>query len=109
MQRGACGRPGEVRTTRGLHQDGRRLYVDMSFSVVKDAAGKVISDSLVGSMIRFDTATINALYPNGKAEFLSKFNTAADARVAEGYLLAKDVARMKQWAVQEANKVWPAP
>ena len=77
--------------------------------VVKDAAGKVISDSLVGSMIRFDTATINALYPNGKAEFLSKFNTAADARVAEGYLLAKDVARMKQWAVQEANKVWPAP
>ena len=27
----------------------------------------------------------------------------------KGYLLAKDVARMKQWAVQEANKVWPAP
>lgn len=77
--------------------------------VVKNAEGTVISDWLVGSMIRFDTATINALYPNGKAEFLSKFNTAADARVAEGYLLAKDVARMKQWAVQEANKVWPAP
>ena len=45
MQRGACGRPGEVRTTRGLHQDGRKLYVDMSFSVVKDAAGQVLGSA----------------------------------------------------------------
>ena len=45
MQRGACGRPAEVRTTRGLHQDGRKLYVDMSFSVVKDAAGQVLGSA----------------------------------------------------------------
>ena len=45
MQRGACSRPSEVRTTRGLHQDGRRLYVDMSFSVVKDAAGQVLGSA----------------------------------------------------------------
>ena len=45
MQRGACSRPAEVRTTRGLHQDGRRLYVDMSFSVVKDEAGQVLGSA----------------------------------------------------------------
>jgi len=28
----------EVRTTRGLHKDGRRLYVEMSFGVAVDAA-----------------------------------------------------------------------
>lgn len=40
MQRGSCGR--EVRTTRGTHKDGRKLYVDMSFSVVTDGCGQVL-------------------------------------------------------------------
>ncbi len=45
LQRGACSRPGEVRTTRGLHQDGRKLYVDMSFAVVKGADGQVLGSA----------------------------------------------------------------
>lgn len=45
MQRGACSRPGEIRTTRGVHQDGRKLYVEMSFSVVTDGAGQVLGSA----------------------------------------------------------------
>ena len=33
----------EVRVTRGLHKDGRRLYVEMSFGVALDArSGKAV-------------------------------------------------------------------
>ncbi len=42
MARGTTGHGAQVRTTRGTHQDGRRLYVDMSFGVVKDDAGRVL-------------------------------------------------------------------
>lgn len=45
MQTGRCSHPGEVRTTRGLHQDGRKLYVAMSFSVVKDERGQVLGSA----------------------------------------------------------------
>jgi len=33
---------GRVMTTRAVHKDGRRLYVDFSFAMVKDAGGGVI-------------------------------------------------------------------
>ncbi len=45
MQTGRCSQPGAVRTTRSLHADGRKLYVDMSFSVVKDARGQVLGSA----------------------------------------------------------------
>ncbi|HMN20003.1 MAG TPA: PAS domain S-box protein [Ottowia sp.] len=45
MERGATSRGAEVRTTRGLHKDGRKLYVDMSFSVVKSATGQVLGSA----------------------------------------------------------------
>ena len=45
MRRGATSRGAAVRTTRGLHQDGRKLYVDMSFAVVKDADGRVLGSA----------------------------------------------------------------
>jgi PAS domain S-box-containing protein len=32
----------QVRTTRALHQDGRKLYVDMSFGVVCDDEGRAL-------------------------------------------------------------------
>lgn len=32
----------EVRTTRGVHQSGRKLYVDMSFAIVTDGHGKAL-------------------------------------------------------------------
>lgn len=42
MARGTTSHGAEVRTTRGIHKDGRKLYVDMSFGVVKDDAGEVL-------------------------------------------------------------------
>ncbi|PWW44364.1 PAS domain S-box-containing protein [Melaminivora alkalimesophila] len=45
MERGATSRGAEVRTTRGVHKDGRRLYVDMSFCVVTDGAGRVLGSA----------------------------------------------------------------
>ena len=45
MERGATSRGAEVRTTRGLRKDGRKLYVDMSFSVVKSADGQVLGSA----------------------------------------------------------------
>lgn len=32
---------GRVMTTRAVHKDGRKLYVDFSFSMLRDAAGNV--------------------------------------------------------------------
>lgn len=45
MERGATLHGAEVRTTRGLHKEGRKLYVDMSFSVVKDDGGHVLGSA----------------------------------------------------------------
>jgi len=45
MARGATRHGAEVRTTRATHQDGRRLYVDMTFSVVKAADGRVLGST----------------------------------------------------------------
>lgn len=39
---------GRVRTTRSLHKDGRRFYVDLSFSLIVDAAGTVLGAAAVG-------------------------------------------------------------
>ncbi|ODS90906.1 MAG: histidine kinase [Comamonas sp. SCN 65-56] len=32
----------EVRTTRGVHKTGRKLYVDMSFAIVTDGGGQAL-------------------------------------------------------------------
>jgi PAS domain S-box-containing protein len=37
-----------VRTTRALHKDGRKLYVDLSFGVIADAGGTAIGAVAVG-------------------------------------------------------------
>ena len=39
---------GRVMTTRAVHKDGRRLYVDFSFGMLKDAAGNVLGAMAVG-------------------------------------------------------------
>ena len=41
----ATSRGAEVRTTRATHKDGRKLYVDMTFSVVKSADGQVLGSA----------------------------------------------------------------
>ncbi|MDE2369247.1 MAG: PAS domain S-box protein [Burkholderiales bacterium] len=39
---GRVAHPGEVRTTRAVHQDGSKVYVEMSFGVVCDGQGAAI-------------------------------------------------------------------
>lgn len=38
----------QVRTTRSIHKDGRKLYVDLSFGIVADAKGAVVGAVAVG-------------------------------------------------------------
>ena len=38
----------QVRTTRSIHKDGRKLYVDLSFGLIVDAAGAVAGAVAVG-------------------------------------------------------------
>ena len=39
---------GRVLTTRSVHKDGSRLYVDLSFGLVKDAGGNVVGVLAIG-------------------------------------------------------------
>jgi PAS domain S-box-containing protein len=39
---------GQVMTTRAVHKDGRKLYVDFGFSMLKDAQGAVIGAIAAG-------------------------------------------------------------
>ncbi|WP_292442246.1 PAS domain S-box protein [Methylibium sp.] len=48
IESGHAGHSNQVRTTRSLHKDGRKLYVDLSFGVVADAAGRVEGSVAVG-------------------------------------------------------------
>lgn len=45
MERGHTVHGAEVRTTRSKHKDGRRLYVDMTFSVVRSKAGEALGSA----------------------------------------------------------------
>ena len=45
MARGHTSHGAEVRTTRSKHKSGRKLYVDMTFSVVKAADGTVLGSA----------------------------------------------------------------
>lgn len=45
MARGATRHGAEVRTTRAMHKDGRRLYVDMTFSVVLGDDGRALGSA----------------------------------------------------------------
>ena len=38
----------QVRTTRSIHKDGRKLHVDLSFGLVTDTAGPVVGAVAVG-------------------------------------------------------------
>jgi PAS domain S-box-containing protein len=48
MARGHTRRGAQVRTTRAIHKDGRKLYVELSFGVVVDEAGAVLGSVAVG-------------------------------------------------------------
>jgi PAS domain S-box-containing protein len=40
--------PGQVLTTRSMHKDGRKLYVDLSFALVRDDAGAITGAMAIG-------------------------------------------------------------
>ncbi len=47
MKTGTLRLSGHPTLTRGLHKSGRKLYVEMSFSLVRDEAGKVLGSVAV--------------------------------------------------------------
>lgn len=48
MKTGEARHPGEVRTTRSMHKDGRKLYVDLTFTLIRDSGGTVIGALSIG-------------------------------------------------------------
>lgn len=49
---------------------------------------------IFGSGDMFDAATLTAMYPGGKAEYLKKFTARLDATITAGYILAADRAEI---------------
>jgi PAS domain S-box-containing protein len=47
MASGTTKYAGQVLTTRAAHKDGSKVYVDMTFAIVKDARGEVIGATAV--------------------------------------------------------------
>ena len=48
MASGQLRQEAKVRTTRAVHKSGGRLYLDISFSLVKDPAGAVVGSVAIG-------------------------------------------------------------
>jgi PAS domain S-box-containing protein len=48
METGQAKYAGRVLTTRASHKDSRRLYVDLSFALLKDAAGSILGVLAIG-------------------------------------------------------------
>jgi hypothetical protein len=53
---------------------------------------------LFGVTEPFDAARLQALYPGGSAEYLTRFNAALDRSVKAGFILAADVAEIRELA-----------
>ena len=89
----ACGRThhgAHVRTTRAIHKDGRKLYVELSFGVVVDEVGTVLGSVAVGrdgtarhlsdSALRTRLAELEAKTGSGAACPVAGSGTAPAAR-----------------------------
>jgi hypothetical protein len=77
--------PKLVPDANGLAQGGLRTpWVDVPTAVLSGAGG------MMGSGTPFDAATLERLYPGGKAAYLAKFEAALDATIAAGFLLPED-------------------
>ena len=53
---------------------------------------------LFGRTEPFDDATLSALYPRGKSEYLERFEASLDAVIADGFLLEEDRAEILEVA-----------
>ena len=106
MARGATRHGAEVRTTRATHQDGRRLYVDMTFSVVRDAAGHAL-----GSAAMARDATERYLAERARAFEAHRFHIdrrALAERLPEAEARADVLARRVYAASMAAQGGWGA-
>jgi PAS domain S-box-containing protein len=48
IETGQTRHAGQAMTTRSMHKNGNKLYVDMSFSLVKDRAGIAMGSLAIG-------------------------------------------------------------
>lgn len=57
--------------------------------------------AVAGSMELLSREQIQSLYPGGRDDYLSRFISASDALVEQRYLLPKDAANLKSWALEQ--------
>jgi hypothetical protein len=83
--------PKLVTDANGLAEGGLRTpWVDVPTAVLSGAG------SMVGTGKPFDAATLERLYPGGKAEYLKKFEASLDAAIAAGFILPEDKPEIMQ-------------
>jgi hypothetical protein len=69
----------------GIAEGGLRTpWVDVPTAVLSGAG------SMVGFGKPFDAATLERLYPGGKAEYLRKFGASLDSAIAHGFIVPED-------------------
>jgi hypothetical protein len=73
----------------------RTPWVDVPTSVMSGLGqtGETFA-MLFGRTEPFDEATLSALYPGGKAEYLERFEVALDTTIAAGFILGEDRAEI---------------
>ncbi len=81
--------PKLVTDEHGIAQGGLRTpWVDVPTAVLSGAG------SMVGFGKPFDAATLQRLYPGGKAEYLRKFEASLDAAIRHGFIVPEDRAEI---------------
>jgi hypothetical protein len=65
----------------------RSPWLDVPTSIL---SGNTPLIGLSGSVKPFDTATLDSLYPGGKAEYMKKFEKALNKQIKAGFILAAD-------------------
>ena len=80
------------RDEHGLARGGIRTpWVDVPTAVMSGLGQSGESFAMLfGRTEPFDAATLSALYPGGKTEYLDRFTASLDATIAAGFLLAED-------------------
>jgi acetyl esterase/lipase len=90
--------PKLVTDANGLAEGGLRTpWVDVPTAVLSGAG------SMVGSGKPFDAATLERLYPGGKAEYLKKFDASLDAAIAAGFIVPEDKSEIMELAALSFN------
>jgi hypothetical protein len=78
-------KPKLVTDANGLAEGGLRTpWVDIPTATLSGVGG------MVGFGKPFDAATLERLYPGGKAEYLKKFETSLDEAIAAGFIVPED-------------------